>query len=142
MDIQSRAIEFASPVDVGALARRGTVALVLAWMVNVAIVFGAEFAEIAPLLEPLSVGPVLVVTTLGVVGATVVYGLLSRSRENPDRLFTGVAAVVLVLSLIPDVTYAPTIADATTAGVALLAVMHVTTAVVCVAVLTDRIPWP
>ena len=142
MDIQSRAIEFASPVDVGALARRGTVALVLAWMVNVAMVFGAEFAEIAPLLEPLAVGPVVVVTALSVVGATVVYGLLSRERRNPDKQFTAIAAVVLVLSFLPSVFHAPTLADSTTAGVALLAAMHVTTAVVCVAVLTDRIPLP
>ena len=142
MDIQSRTAEFASPVDVGELARRGAVALVLAAVVNVGLVYAAEFAMIAPLLEPLSVGPVLVVTTLGVVGATVVYGLLSRSRDSPDRLFVGIATVVLLLSLLPDVFYAPTLPDATTAGVVVLSVMHVTTAVVCVTVLTDVVSWP
>jgi len=137
MDIQSRATAFVSPIDVDELARRGTVALVLAAVVNVALVFGAEFAEIAPLLEPLAVGPVLVVTTLGVVGATAVYGLLSRSRENPDRAFTLVAAVALLLSFLPSAFHVPNLPDSTTLGVALLAAMHVTTAVACVAVLTD-----
>ena len=111
-------------------------------LVNVVIVVAADAARVAPTLEPLSTGPVVLFTALGVVGATVVYGVLARFRETPDRLFTGIAAVVLVLSLIPDVTYAPTLPGATTLGVTVLAIMHVTAALVAVAVLTDLVSWP
>lgn len=142
MDTQTETGAGVRAISRSDLARRGGIALVLANAVNVAIVLAAESAMIAPHLEPLSTGPVVVFTSLGVVGATVVYGLLARFRTDPDRLFTIVAAVVLVLSLIPDATYAPTLPGATTLGVVLLAIMHVTAALVAVVVLTDLVSWP
>src|SRR6056297_182268 len=125
MDAQTKTEMGPSTTTVGGLARRGGIALVLAVLVNVVIVVAADAAGVAPTLEPLSTGPVVLFTALGIVGATVVYGVLARFRETPDRLFTGIAAVVLVLSLIPDVTYAPTLPGATTLGVTVLAIMHV-----------------
>ena len=142
MDTQTKTSDVSSTVGVGGLARRGGIALVLAVLVNVVIVVAADAAGIAPTLEPLSIGPVVLFTALGIVGATVVYALLARFRAEPDRLFALVAAVVLVLSLIPDATYAPTLPGATTLGVTVLAVMHVTAALVAVAVLTDLVAWP
>jgi len=142
MDTQTETSDVSSRVGVGGLARRGGIALGLAVLVNVAIVFAADAAGIAPILDPLSTGPVVLFTALGVVGATIVYGVLARFRAEPDRLFALVAAVVLVLSLIPDATYAPTLPGATTLGVTVLAVMHVTAALVAVAVLTDLVAWP
>ena len=88
-------------VGLGTLAKRGLVAVVVAGVLDAAIVFAADAAGVAPNLDPLSYGPVLRFTTLGVVGATLVYGLLDRLAANPDRTFTVVAAVVLVLSWIP-----------------------------------------
>lgn len=142
MDTQSETAGVDSTVSRSDLARRGGIAVVLAVAVNAALVLLADAAGIAPTLEPLSTGPVVVFTVLGVVGATLVYGLLARYRAAPDREFAIVAAVVLLLSLIPDVTYAPTLPGATTAGVVVLSVMHVTAAVVAVAALTDLVPWP
>ncbi|MFD1588008.1 DUF6069 family protein [Halorientalis brevis] len=142
MDAQTETGDVSSTAGVGSLARRGGIALGLAVLVNVAIVVAADAAGVAPTLDPLSTGPVVLFTALGVVGATVVYGVLARFRAEPDRLFTGIAAVVLVLSLIPDVTYAPTLPGATTLGVTVLAIMHVTAALVAVAVLTDLVSWP
>jgi Na+-driven multidrug efflux pump len=48
----------------------------------------------------------------------------------------GQAAVVLVLSWIPDVTFIPTVPGATTGGVVVLIVLHATTAAICYASLT------
>lgn len=126
------------PVTVGALARRGVVAVALAVAVNAVVVFAADAAGIAPGLEELSLESVVPLTVLGVLGATAVYGLLSRFAADPDRRFVQVAAVVLVLSVIPDFTYVPGLPGATLAGAATLAFMHVTTAVVAILALTRR----
>ena len=84
-------------------------------------------------LEPVRVG---LFTLGGVVGATAVYGLIRRRREHPDRDFAVVAAVVLVLSWVPDVTVIPTAPGATTDGVVVLMALHATTAAISYAVLT------
>ncbi|MDG5775586.1 DUF6069 family protein [Haloarculaceae archaeon H-GB2-1] len=120
------------------LLRRGVVALVLAVVANLVVTAVGRTAAIAPEFPPLSYRPVALFTALGVVGAVVVYALLRRVTARPDRNFAVVAAVVLVVSLVPDVTFAPTLPGATTAGIGALMLMHVLTAVICVAVLTDR----
>lgn len=125
-------------VGLGTLAKRGLVAVLVADVVNAAITFAAITAGIAPNLDPLSYGPVLFFTTIGMVGATLIYGTLDRFVADPDRVFVAVAAVVLVLSWIPDATAVPSMPGGTTAGAAVLALMHLTAAVVAVVVLTDR----
>jgi hypothetical protein len=129
----------AGHVDGRTLARRALVALVGAVVVNLLVTVLAGVAGVAPGLDPLNVGPVALFTAIGVVGATVVYAALTRFVDDPNRTFTIVAAVVLVLSFVPDVVVAPTLPGATTAGVVVLAVLHVTTAVVCVLALTGRV---
>lgn len=119
------------------LVRRGVVALALSLVINWLVTFGAISAAVAPELNALQHGPVTFLTTVGVVGATITYGLLVRVSSNPDRLFAIVAAVVLVGSLIPDFTVIPNQPGGSLAGGVVLGVMHVTTAVVCVVVLTD-----
>lgn len=125
-------------VGLGTLAKRGLVAVVVADAVNVVVTFTAITAGIASNLDPLSYGPVLFFTTIGMVGATLVYGVLDRFLADPDRTFAVVAAVVLVLSWIPDATVVPAMPGGTAAGAAVLALMHLSTAVVAVVVLTDR----
>jgi hypothetical protein len=137
MGTESETVAAASSGTNGAIVVQGGIALGTAVVVNALVVFLAGQAEIAPTLEPLSYGPVVVFTALGTIGATVVYALLRRFVEQPDRTFTAVAGVVLVLSLIPDATYAPGLPGATTAGVAVLALMHVTAAIACLVNLTD-----
>ncbi|MFC6765873.1 DUF6069 family protein [Natrinema soli] len=119
------------------LALSGAVALVLSLLINWLIVFGANTGGIAPELMALNYGPVSLFTTLGVVGATVTYGVLTRVAANPDRLFAAVAAIVLLLSLVPDFTVIPGEPGGSLVAGAILGGMHVTTAVVCVGALTD-----
>ena len=53
---------------------------------------------------PLGVGPTVVFTVAGMVGAVVVYGLVLRfARRRPVWLFRREALVALVISLVPDV---------------------------------------
>ena len=120
------------------LLRAGGIALVASLGINWVIVFVATAGGIAPQLEALNYGPVTFFTTLGVVGATVTYGLFARFSASPDRLFLIVAAIVLVLSLVPDFTVIPTQPGGSLFAGAILGLMHVTTAVVCVGVLIDR----
>ena len=120
------------------LARAGVVALAISLGINLLIVFVANAGGIAPALEALNYGPVTFFTTLGVIGATITYGVLARFSASPDRLFLIVAAIVLVLSLVPDFTVIPNQPGGSLFAGAILGLMHVTTAVICVGVLTDR----
>jgi|GEM_PF-567686 len=120
------------------IAKRGGAAVLVAGVVNVVITFAAITAGVAPALDPLSYGPVLLFTTVGVAGATVVYALLDRFVANPDRTFTLLAAVVLVLSWVPDALFVPAMPGGTVTGAITLAAMHLTTAAVAVAALTSR----
>ncbi|MDF9745466.1 DUF6069 family protein [Natrinema salsiterrestre] len=119
------------------IALSGAVALVLSLLINWLIVFGAKTGGIAPALMALNYGPVSLFTTLGVVGATVTYGVLTRVAASPDRPFAAVAAIVLVLSLVPDFTVIPSEPGGSLIAGAILGAMHVATAVVCVGALTD-----
>jgi len=125
-------------VGLGTIAKRGGAAVLVADVVNVVIAFVAITAGVAPNLDPLSYGPVLLFTTLGVAGATVVYALLDRFVANADRTFTLLAAGVLVLSWIPDALFVLAMPGGTAAGAITLAAMHLTTAAVAVAALTSR----
>ncbi|WP_222919841.1 DUF6069 family protein [Natrinema sp. SYSU A 869] len=120
------------------IALSGAVALVLSLAINWLIVFGANTGGIAPSLMALNYGPVSLFTTLGVVGAAVTYGILTRVTDNPDRLFAAVAAVVLLVSLVPDFTVIPSEPGGSLVSGTILGAMHVITAVICVGVLTDR----
>ncbi|WP_226040643.1 DUF6069 family protein [Natrinema sp. DC36] len=119
------------------IALSGAVALVLSLLINWLIVFGANTGGIAPDLMALNYGPVSLFTTLGVVGAIVTYGVLTRVAANPDRLFAAVAAIVLLISLVPDFTVIPGEPGGSLVAGAILGAMHVATAVVCVGALTD-----
>jgi hypothetical protein len=66
------------------------------------------------------------------------YAALMRFTGNPARIFTNIAVVVLILSLIPDLIYIPSLPGATTGQTAILMVMHVVAAVVIVSVLTRQ----
>ncbi|MDZ7702476.1 MAG: DUF6069 family protein [Halobacteriales archaeon] len=118
------------------LLRRGAAAAVLAVAVNAVLVFAATASGAVEPFTHLEYPRVALFTIGGVGGASLVYGLIRRRRERPDRDFAIVAAVVLVLSWIPDVTVIPTVLGATTGGVAVLMALHATTAAISYAVLT------
>jgi hypothetical protein len=114
---------------------RGAVAVVLAVAANVAVVFAADALSVAPDFQAISVPPVAFLSAVGAAGATVVYWLLARSTDDRDAAFVRVAAVVLVLSFVPDVALLAVDDAATVAGVLVLMAMHVVVAAVSVGVL-------
>ncbi|GAA0241613.1 hypothetical protein GCM10009000_066620 [Halobacterium noricense] len=85
---------------------------------------------------PLGWGAVLGSTVLTTGGATIVYGGITRYSKRPNRMFTIVAMVVLLLSFGSFVAPPSVLAAAPTSVLAALAMMHVIVAVVSVGVLT------
>ncbi|MCC6312733.1 MAG: hypothetical protein IT337_01870 [Thermomicrobiales bacterium] len=81
-------------------------------------------------------GGTIIFTIACAIVAVLVYGLILRFTADPARVFTRVAAVVLVLSVIPDLTYIPSVPGASGAQAAVLVLMHVVAAVVIVRVMT------
>jgi hypothetical protein len=130
---QTRASEHSRP-----LAVRGAGALVASVLVNVGLVLVAGAVGLAPGFRPLSVPPVAFLSAVGAVGATGVYWGLTRYRDAADRSFVRLAAVVLVLSFLPDVGLLLNDPAATVAGVVALMVMH---AVVAAASVGSLVYW-
>ncbi|WP_435360026.1 DUF6069 family protein [Haloarchaeobius sp. DFWS5] len=120
------------------VVERGATAAGIAVIVNtILLVVGDRFVDIPAGFDPLEIGSVVVASAVGALAATAVYIVLDRVVDDPDRVFTAVAAVVLALSLLPVFFVAPTMAAGVGAGViALLALMHVAVAVSSVGVLT------
>lgn len=118
------------------LLARGVLALVLSLIVNGLVVWTVAATGAVRQFDPLDYGPVFLLTTLGVVGATVVYALVRRWSGRPERTFGVVVVAALLVSFLPDVLFLPGDPGATTAGIAVLMAMHVTVAAVCYAVLT------
>lgn len=117
------------------LVRRGVLAFLIVVLANLSVrALGGLVVDLAA-VEPLGWLPVVGSSIVGVVGATAVYTAIARVSARPDRPFALVAAVVLVLSLVPVATFAPTLPGVTTGVVVVMAVMHVVTAVAVVAVL-------
>ena len=75
-------------------------------------------------------------TVVPAVVAVLLYAALMRFTRNPARIFTNIAVVVLILSLIPDLTYIPSVPGATSGQTAVLMLMHVAAAIVIVSMLT------
>ncbi|WP_224269222.1 DUF6069 family protein [Haloprofundus salinisoli] len=127
-------------VGVFRLVKFGIAALLAVSIVNVLVLFigvamvdfPAEF--VGGPFGPLAVGPVVINSAVAALGATLVYGVVTRYAARPNRTFTVIAGAILILSfamfLAPDLAGAPPRVFAT------LAVMHVTAAVTIVGVLT------
>jgi hypothetical protein len=133
--------ETESPTSVGMkrLAQYGLFAVFVAVAATalirvVALAFVDIPVDFVPL--PLGWGPVIAISALGAIGATVVYGVITRVSQRPNRTFTIVATIVLVLSFIPMLTLPPELAAAIAPVLPALAVMHVTVAAGSVGVLT------
>jgi uncharacterized protein DUF6069 len=129
-------------VSPGRLARVGALAVALAGAVNVVIrTVAVSLLGVGEGFLPLGVGPTVVFTVVGMVGAVVVFGLIVRFAGRPERLFRRVALAVLLVSLVPDLLLLlpGSVPGATVAGVVTLMVEHVATWAVAVAVLTGSL---
>jgi hypothetical protein len=113
----------------------GGIAVVLAVLLNVAIVLGVDALDIAPGFRALTIPPVAFLSALGAGGATVVYWVLGRYVSDAGRTFVRVAAGVLLLSFVPDVALLAVDPAATPLAVAVLVAMHVVVAAVSVGLL-------
>ena len=75
-------------------------------------------------------------TVVPAIVAVLLYAALMRFSGNPARIFTNIAVVVLIVSLIPDLTYIPSVPGATSGQTTILMLMHVVAAAVIVRMLT------
>jgi hypothetical protein len=83
-----------------------------------------------------NVSGTILFTVVPAIVAVLVYAALMRFTSNPARIFTNIAVVVLIVSLIPDLTYIPSVPGATSGQIAVLMLMHVVAAIVIVSMLT------
>lgn len=122
------------------VARRGGLVLLASWLVNWSIIVIVTRFEVVPPYEHLDFAPVTVWTTVGVIGALLVYGIVDRYSTRPDRRFLQIAIAVLLLSVIPDLWLLDADPEATVGAVTLLMAMHVIVAGICILGLTDYRP--
>lgn len=124
--------------ELGTVAVRGVVAAALAAVANAVLVWVVTVTDAVEPFQPLTYPPVVLFSVLGALGAAVVYGVLVRRVADPDRTFLRVAAVVLVVSFLPDVGLLAADPAATVPAVLVLMVMHAVVAAISVATLTRR----
>lgn len=132
--------ESSSSVGTFRLAKFGLIALLVVSIVNVLVLYiGLAIVEfpsefVGGPFGPLAVGPVVMNSAVAAIGATLVYGVVTRYAARPNRTFAIIAGVVLVLSF--TMFLAPGLAGAPPSVFAALAAMHVIAAVAIVGVLT------
>lgn len=123
----------------GRFALIGVATVIAAVLANLLVYIAAGTAvDYNPDFPPLANASGTVFFTLvSAVGAVLVYAGLTRFTANPVRTFTVVSAVVFVVTLIPDLTYIPTVEGSSTSQTAVLILMHVVAAIVIVWSLTS-----
>jgi Family of unknown function (DUF6069) len=97
---------------------------------------GAVVAYDSQFLPLANVSGAIIFTLFPALVAVPLYAALRRFTRQPARIFTIVSAIVLVLSIIPDLTYIPTVPGVTDAQITVLILMHVVAAAVIVRMLT------
>jgi len=78
----------------------------------------------------------IIFTLVPAIVAVLLYAALLRYNSNPVRTFNIISAVVLVVSVIPDVTYIPTVPGSSNGQTAVLILMHIIAAAVITPMLT------
>lgn len=119
------------------IVRAGLIAAVVAAVVNAVVAALAVAAlDISDDLEQLRARPVIALSLLGVIGATVVLLALARWSRRPRARFLAVVGVALPLSLLADVGLL--VSDApgiSVSGMLVLMLLHVLAAAVAVTTL-------
>lgn len=120
------------------IVRVGVATVVASVAANALVYFiGGAFITYDPLFLPLvDVSGAIFFTLPAAIVAVALYAVLLRFARRPARTFTIVSAVVFVVTLIPDLTYIPTVPGATAAQTATLVLMHIVAAAVIVGMLT------
>jgi hypothetical protein len=122
----------------GHFAKIGLATVISAVLANVLFYYiSSAFVTYDPEFLVLSnVSGAIVFTAFFAVAAVAVYAGLARFTDNPVRNFNVIAAVFLVVSIVPDYTYIMDQAGATFGQATILALMHVVAAAVIVPMLT------
>ena len=125
------------------IAARTAIAAVVAVGADVVVrALGIELFDIPDEFEHLALRAVIVSTLVGVVAAGLVYAVIARFAARPDRTFTVVAVVALLLSLLAPLMVGledPPEYPGTDAGsVGTMMAMHVVAATIAIAALTRR----
>lgn len=122
----------------GGFARIGLATVVAAVLANTLFYYiGGLFVTYNPDFVVLANPSGTIIFTLAsAIVAVPLYGALLRYTDNPVRNFNIIAAVVLVVSIVPDYTIILDEAGASTGQATILALMHVVAAAVIVGMLT------
>ena len=123
----ARKLSFTRVLLAGGIAIAASVAanLIIRWL-------GLLVLPVDPTFMPLSTWqPTAIFTTMFLVLATVVFLIINAFAANPPRVFTLVATVALVLSLIPDALFlinpsAMPMGTPTPGAVIILVIQHLT----------------
>lgn len=118
----------------GGLLRVGMLAALLSAGANAMVLTIASSllgAVVIPPGETVGLGQVVAASVAGSIGAAVTFAVIDRYARRPVRIFWGVAAAGLLLSLAPIA-----LAGATGSSAATLALMHVVAAATNVGLLT------
>jgi uncharacterized protein DUF6069 len=140
--MRSSAQEEWRAIDWGRYALVGLATVVVAVLANVIVYFiGSMIITYDPQFVILAnPSGTIIFTVVPAIVAVLLYAILLRFTANPARIFTIIAAVILVVSWIPDLLYIPTLPGATVAQMVLLMIMHLVAAVVIVWMLTTLTP--
>jgi hypothetical protein len=123
----------------GRFALFGLATVVAATVANVLVYYlGAVIVGYDPLFVILqNAGGAIFFTITAAIVAVALYAVLLRTTRRPERIFTIISAVVLVLSIVPDITYIPTVEGSSNGQTAVLILMHIVAAGVIVGMLTS-----
>jgi len=133
--VSASAVE--SRVRWGAYAVRGLATIVAAVVANTLFYYlGAALIGYDPDFIVLSnASGAAIFTVVPAIGAVLLYAGLLRFTPRPALIFSAIAAVTFVVTLIPDFTYIPTVDGASPAQTGVLVIMHGIAAVVIVGML-------
>ena len=111
----------------GRYARIGLLTIGASVAANVVFFYVAQVAvQYDPAFLPLGnvSAPVIFTVFPAVVAALLYAGLLQFVRGHAATVFTVIAAITFVVTLIPDFTYVPTVDGVSNAEIAVLVMMH------------------
>jgi hypothetical protein len=129
------------PIDVSRLPLAGMLAAVVGVGINIALCeAGILWFDVPSSQNVLSLIVVSAATVVAVIVAALVLAFFAHTQARPFSLFKGFVALMLIISfaapLIVWAGWIPSLQAPETATVSLLAIMHVTTAIVILAFFT------
>ena len=140
----SPAIALSQPRSSARATRRGRYALLSLATVAAAVLANVAVYYLGALVVGYNSGFIVLANPSGIalftvvpaIVATLVYGGLLRFTRRPERTFSIIAAIVFVVTTIPDFTYIPSVPGATNGQTAILVLTHIVAAAVIIGMLT------